>query len=408
MGPELLKAGRLRPSTSTASHTAWNCSTRFRRVGALLLCLGAYVFCNSMQPTHPRLSQNSNTLFIPFIYKFSSDHVPLVRCTIEGVDIEMPVDTGSCGCLVGAPKLPNLGLDVGDPAHHFFTSSKILYVGRLVTLPVHFHGEARALATANIPVLVVDKSWKCPWYRPGQDSFDCPPGPNGESAAERDTAKITYMGVGFGRNYPRDGMPIAAPRTNAFLNIAVIDGLLTASKTMRYGYIVTTQGVHVGLTSKNTQGFVFQTLAPGLTHDKDPRDWAMAQMCFSVNGKGANCGQLLVDTGIAQSYIKSERIIPNITIRNPDKDGYAKMVTRVKPGTNLTFALPFFEDEATSFSFTVGGGSVIEPNFVVPGVATSTPFVNTGRNLLRGYSIAFDAVEGRFGLRPVHANSSAL
>jgi hypothetical protein len=401
-------------STSTASDTVWKSSTLFRRAAVVILTLSIYVIfkniCIMSAIDDNDLSQRSSTIFIPFIFKYSYKHVPQVMCTVENVDIKMPVDTGSTGTLIGAPILPNVDRSIGEPAHHFFTSSKILYVGRLVKLPIKFHGEFDSLATATVPVLVVDKSWRCPWYDPNKDTFDCPPGPNGETATERDTSNITYMGVGFGRNCPRDGMPFAAPRLNPFLNIDTIDGLQVTSDTMRAGYSVTTKGVQLGLTPRNMQGFAFENLERGLTHDDDGRDWAMGRMCFSINGEGKNCGQVLVDTGIAQMYIRPAdgMTIPNMTIRNPNKHGYAKMVKRVKHGTQIAIAFPSFEDRAISYSFTVGEGSSIEPTFVVPARATSVPYVNTGRNLLYGYSIAFDAVGGRFGLRPVHPSSSSV
>jgi hypothetical protein len=401
-------------STSTASDTIWKSSTLFRRVAVVILALSIYVIFKNiciMSPIDDNdLSQHSNTIFIPFVFKYSPKHVPQVMCTIENMDIEMPVDTGSTGLLIGAPRLPNLDATVGEPAHHFFTSSKILYVGRLIKLPVKFHGEVGSNATATVPVLVVDKSWRCPWYDPSKDTFDCPPGPHGETATERDTSNITYMGVGFGRNRPKDGMPYAAPRINPFLNIDTIDGQQVTRKSMRGGYIITTKGVHLGLTPDNMQNFAFEDLQPGLTHDEDGRDWAMARMCFSINGEGPNCGDVLVDTGIAQMYIRPAdgMTIPNVTIRNPNKHGYARMVKRVKGGTQIAIAFPSFEDEAISYSFTVGEGSSIEPTFVVPARATSVPYVNTGRNLLYGYSIAFDATGGRFGLRPVHSGSSSV
>jgi hypothetical protein len=355
------------------------------------------------------LSQYTDSIFLPFIYKFSPKHVPQVLCTIEGVDIKMPVDTGSTGLLVGAPILPNISASEGTPAHHFFTSSKILYVGRLVERSIDFVGEGGAYATSTVPILVVDKSWRCPWYDPTKDRFECPPGPNGEEPTERDTSDITYMGVGFGRNGPRDGMPYAAPKINPFLNINAIDGSSTGS--IRAGYIVSKEGVQLGLTLKKTRNFAFMNLEPGLTHDEDPRDWSMAKMSFGIDGEGRNSGSALVDTGIAQMYIRAAEnaSIPTVVIPNPNPNGHAATVRRVKPGTNITIGFPSLESPATSYSFIVGDNSTIEPNYVFPQVPADPPFVNTGRNLLFGYSIAFDAVGGRFGLCPVsHSNSSVL
>ncbi|KAF1915464.1 hypothetical protein BDU57DRAFT_518442 [Ampelomyces quisqualis] len=422
MGSEVYKANSPPPapassstpsSSSTTSLRMCKCSTLFHRIATLGATLGFYVILGSfgiMPSAATDLLQHSRSIFIPFVFKLSPKHVPQVMCTIEGVDIKMPVDTGSTGLLIGAPILPNIDSQIGRPAHHFFTSSKILYVGRLVKLPVRFGGEAGSYAQTRVPILIVDKSWGCPWYQPGNDTFDCPAGPNGEAAVERDTSNITYMGVGFGRNDPKDGMPIAAPQNNPFLNIDSIDGFPVSWKTMRAGYIVTTKGIHLGLTCHNTRGFAFEDLQPGLTHDTDARDWAMAQMCFSVNGEGRNCGTLLVDTGIAQMYIRPNEgvSIPSVIIRNPNKHGFAKMVRRVKRGTNITVAFPSFHERAASYTFIVGEGSAIEPEFVVPARAKSTSFINTGRNFLYGYSVAFDAVGGRFGFQPAHPGASCV
>lgn len=357
------------------------------------------------------LSQYTESIFLPYIYKFSPKHVPQIQTTIEDVEIEMPVDTGSTMTLIGASILPSVDKNIGTPAHHFFTSSKILYVGRLVDLPITFHGEAGSQAIARVPILLVDKSWTCPWYNPSTPAgrFECPRGPNGEEAIVRDTSKITYMGVGFGRNGPKDGMPYASPKVNAFLNIESINGQIVLPTSMRLGYEISSQGVHLGLTQAVAKGFQFTSLDPGLTYEDDPRDWAMVKMCFSVDGEGRHCGPGLVDTGIAQMYVRAEEgfTIPKVMVRNPNPNGKAKLVKRVKPGTKLCFGFPTLEHSAMSYSFVVGDDSQIEPTYVFPEASLRPPFVNTGRNLLWGYSIAFDAVDGRFGFRSVESTSSA-
>lgn len=389
-------------------------STLLRRLATTVLLLALYAvfkttYVMSIHHNEDHLSQHTDSIFLPFVYKFSSKHVPQVMCTIEGAKIEMPVDTGSTGVLIGAPILPNIDPSIGEPAHHFFTSSRILYVGRLVKLSIKFEGDLGSYATARVPVLIVDKSWWCPWYNPMKDGFECPPGPHGEKARERDTSRITYMGVGFGRNCPRDGMPIAAPEVNPFLNIEAIDGLPLSTGSMQAGYIVTTAGVTLGLTSSNTRDFVFEKLQPGCAHSQDSRDWAMAQMCFSINGRGMSNGSALVDTGIAQMYIRAEEgvSIPYITIPNPNPKGYAKMVRRVKPGTEIAVGFPSLNARSPAYSFTVGDNSSIHPTHVIPEKAGAPAFVNTGRNFIFGFSIAFDAIGGRFGFRPAKTSSCA-
>ncbi|KAH7087590.1 hypothetical protein FB567DRAFT_469962 [Paraphoma chrysanthemicola] len=381
---------------------------------AIFVCIyniyAAFRHGYTMLLTDDHLPKHTDSIFIPFVYKFSAKHVPQVMCTIEGVQVEMPVDTGSTGLLIGAPILPSVDPEIGEPAHHFFTSSKILYVGRLVELPLSFEGEGGSYATAKVPILIVDKSWRCPWYSPGKDTFECPSGPHGEKAIERDTSHIMYMGIGFGRNHPGDGMPIAAPRVNPFLNIVAIDGLPLSKKPLKAGYVVTTKGIELGLTPDNTRGFLFDELRPGWGHANDSRDWSMAEMCFSINGEGRNCGDVLVDTGIAQMYIRADEgvSLPVVTIRNPNKDGYAKMVKRVKRGTRISVEFPTIEALNVSYSFVIGEGSASEPSYVVPGRAGYPPFINTGRNFLRGHSIAFDAIDGRFGYRAEQHSSFSL
>lgn len=376
------------------------------RFALLLLILTTYRYIDIVGAMRPDLSARqadlssfTNSIFVPFISELSIEHDPQVMCTIEGVKIEMPVDTGSTGLLIGAPILPNISSSVGTPAHHFFTSSKILYVGRLVELPVHFLGESGSHATATVPVFIVDKSWKCLTYDPKKDRFECPLGPNGEVPVERDTSHITYMGVGFGRNRPQDGMPFGTPRLNPFLNIDSLDGL---SVSMRAGYVISKAGVQLGLTTESIQNFEFTDLQPGVVHGQDPRDWSMASMCFTADGEEESCGSALVDTGISQMYLRAEKgvVIPTVLVRNPNKDGQASMVKRVKPGTRVAIGFPSLEEPIVLQSFVVGGESSVGPSAVIPLNQTAPPYVNTGRSFLFDYSIAFDAIGGRFGLCP--------
>jgi hypothetical protein len=325
-----------------------------------------------------------------------------VNTTISGVKIEMPVDTGSTGILVGAPLLPDLDPTVGIPSYYFFTSSKILYNGRLVNLTVTFHGSGGSYAQARVTVFVVDKSWECEWYNTTKDTFACPLGPNGEEPTLRDTSKITYMGVGFGRNVPGSGKPGAVPAANPFLNIVSLNGTHIPPKSMRAGWVISTKGVYVGLTEANTRGFNFTQLSPGVTFDKDSRDWSMVKTQFSINGKIGDIGYSLVDTGVAQMYIRasSDSTIPIVQI--PDPNGTPeKLVDRVAPGTLISIGFPSLGSEQVGGrELVVGESGVKAPSFVAPGKQTPPPFVNTGRTFLYSYSIAFDAVDGRFGFGP--------
>jgi hypothetical protein len=352
------------------------------------------------------LSQYTQTVFLPYIKKFRSESTPTVNTTINGINIEMPVDTGSTLLLIGAPRVPNIDPTEGIKTYHYLTSSAILYIGRLVDLSVTFHGLLGAEAVARVPALVADESFRCPWYDPKKDTDKCPRGPNGEEATRRDTRQITYMGVGFGRNKPGSGQPNAVPKRNAFLNIVSIkldDGDTVSLCALRAGYIISSEGVQLGLTEANTRGFSFAQLEPGVTHREDSRDWAMARANFSINGDPGSIGYGLLDTGIQQMFIRAEDgvSIPTITVPNPNPNGTRKEVERVKSGTEIGINfLSLNETKVAEYSFTVGKHtSKMEPYYVKEGKQTPPPFVNTGRNVLFGYSIAFDAVGGRFGFR---------
>ena len=367
-------------------------------------------------PTQSFESQYTKSVFLPYIHKFKTEHVPLVKVTIHAgndVLIDMPVDTGSTGLLIGAPLLPGIDPGAGTPGRQYLSSSNIVYVGRYLDLNVTFHGAKTTTAEARVPVLLVDKSWVCPWYDPLKHGYECPLGPEGQKPVERDVSGITYMGVGFGRNKNADGQRTTTSWGNPFLNIHAINGEPVRSKEMKPGYVVSTGGIQLGLTKDNTRRFEFMPLERGVLHSRDPRDWAMPRMQFRVNGRRSVAGYALIDTGVAQMYIRAEddMPIPEVVIKNPK--GGASMVHRVKNGTRI--AIDFgavvggnVSEAKASYSFQVGVPSPMAPSYAAPGRQEPPPYVNTGRNFLKGYSIAFDAVDGRLGFRPVSSYQSSL
>jgi hypothetical protein len=377
----------------------------------IVLCLLSFYYISTyhtsiMPPTrqHNDLSKYTDLIFLPYVHGFSTDQVPRVHATIGGIDFELPMDTGSTGLMIGAPQLPHISLDEGTPAYEYLTSSRILYIGRLVNQSITFHGEYGAYATATVPILVVDRSMVCPWYKPGIDGFDCPMIPGQPRPELRDVSRIRYMGVGFGRNTLYGNKPKALPSGNPFLNFGSINGSELPLGSFRTGYTISIEGVHLGLTTTNAAGFLWTELEKGVTHASDPRDWAMVKMCFQINGEGNNCGSALIDTGIPQMYLRTDVGVetPNVTIRNPNAEGDPECVRRVKFGTNIMIGFPTLEgkDHVIGYSVEVGQEKPMAPTYVVPTKQAPPPFVNTGRNFLRGMDVAFDAEGGRFGFRP--------
>ncbi|KAK7184354.1 hypothetical protein DPSP01_010527 [Paraphaeosphaeria sporulosa] len=360
----------------------------------------------------------NKSIFLPYVHKFGTRGVPLVWVTIhsgkEDVRIDMPVDTGSTGLLIGAPLLPGVDPRAGTPGRQYLSSSNIVYVGRYLDLNLTFHGTGNISAGARVPILIVDKSWVCPWYDPLKHGFECPLGPEGQEPVERDVSGITYMGVGFGRNKNAEGQRTATSWGNPFLNINSINGTRFEPEDMKAGYIVSTKGIQLGLTRENTRGYDFMKLERGIAHAVDARDWAMPRMQFRVNGRKSIPGSALIDTGISQMYIRAEdgKPLPEVIIRNP-KEGGTPTVHRVKNGARIAIdfgacASEELSEVAASYSFEVGQNATMAPSYVVPGRQEPPPYVNTGRNFLKGYSIAFDAIDGRLGFRPVQTFQSMI
>jgi hypothetical protein len=79
------------------------------------------------------------------------------------------------------------------------------------------------------------------------------------------------------------------------------------------GYILSTQGVQIGLTSINTQGFALIKLEPLLAPDSTQwqtspasasvlTDWQHARGTITVNGRSGS-GGILFDTGVTTAFL---------------------------------------------------------------------------------------------------------
>ncbi|KAF2811960.1 uncharacterized protein BDZ99DRAFT_461908 [Mytilinidion resinicola] len=374
-----------------------------------LLMIHKALACPSNQQLFPSSSPLSS-VFLPFLSPVNLNSPPFLRVTIFNTPILFPVDTGSTGILLGHPKLPFLDTTGYPPAHSYLSSSNFLYTGSLVPLTLTFNGsnDYPRTVTSTVPVLIVDAKTHCPWYNPLTDAGTCPPNPSNHSdtGTALPTAGISYMGVGFGRNTGDGEQPHGIPALNPFLNIDSIDDVPVDLKSWHAGYIINTTGVTLGLTPNNTEDFAWAKLKPGITHAEDSRDWAMPSMCVRVNDEPEDCGAALVDTGIAQMYLRRAvgRVTPNHTLSQPTK-------RRVDDGVRI--AVGFLSSEGAGeekevvagYEFVAGEGSKMEPVYVVPETQKEgkarAPFVNTGRAFLFGYEVAFDAEAGRFGLREV-------
>jgi hypothetical protein len=202
---------------------------------------------------------------------------PRLRISFGARNYDAVMDTGSTGIVVSADKIPNIDrLPSLGPGQLTYSSSGRIMIGRWVVTPVTVMGRnGVGITTAPIPVLAVDRV-ECT-----AKARRCSP--------REDPRGISMLGIGFARRH--DHQAQSGPDKNPFLNVAAVNG--AKAERLRRGYLVTRQGVFVGLTAPNTQGdFTYVKL------ERADEDWSPMPVCISVNGTTpAACGSLLMDTG---------------------------------------------------------------------------------------------------------------
>lgn len=339
--------------------------------GALLIaglvCVAATptAFAQTPRPDYTPYRQGT---FLTFLNASDGPigEVPRIGLSFGGRAVRAELDTGSTGIVVAADyvpgyeQMPSLG-----PGRVTYTSSGRVMLGSWLTTPVILIGRMGAtVQTEPMPVLVVTE------VRCLEEARDCTP-----SSQPRG---IAMVGIGFAREH--DAQSQGTPDRNPLLRIMGAGG-----GTRRTGYIVTRDGIQVGITAASTQGdFRYIKLA----RQESIPDWAPTPACISLNGQTPPaCGSLLVDTGVPAAFIT----LP---------DTQAGDARRMLPdGTSVAVRVGSGEGAFDLYDFTVGGNSPLAPTTVHLRVAPDGAFLNTGFHLLNGYDVLFDAEEGYVGFR---------
>lgn len=366
-----------------------------RRASSLALaCLLAGALPAASQGA-PDYSAFSASVCIPFANPQSLPftEAPKLRFSVSGGSVKtVTMDTGSVGIALAYDQIPNyqnLKTSPGaKPGYQFLSSSKILWKGTWVRTAVTFYDGSTPVATSLVPVLGVEQEVVCQNYSGGGTCGNIPL----QSAKGRE---IAYMGVGFGRE--EDHQPQGTPDKNPLLNLNTIAGRSVAG-VLNKGYIIGSTGVTVGLTPANTRGFGFIQLTPSVQYSGD---WMPASMCVQINGSPCFPGSVLVDTGIPQSYVTVPSSAQLNTVQVQDPSDRSKTVGVLASGTTMAVNLPGLPNPVAVDSFTVGQRTPVEPLLVIPFRSnTRSPFVNTGRHLLRQFQFLYDARNGYVGLKP--------
>lgn len=314
--------------------------------------------------------------------------VPRLRISFGTRSYGVVMDTGSTGVVVSADKIPNIrGLQSLGPGKLTYSSSGRIMMGQWVVTPMTIiGGDGTRVTTAPMPVLAVTQ-------------VQCMEGARRCTPNEA-PHQISMMGIGFGRRHDRQAQ--SGPDTNPFLNTAKLGEGGPNVERMRRGYIVTRRGIHIGLTSANTQGdFAYIKLVP----EADGKDWAATPACISVNGaKPAACGSLLMDTGVTAMYL---------TVPNSQASATLVMetgrATTLVTGTNLMISIPNEHSPQALYTFTLGDDTnPLAPAYLTLVSRTRAPFVNTSLHFLNGFDYLYDADGGLVGFRWAGHASQAL
>ncbi|SEP22339.1 hypothetical protein SAMN02990966_04468 [Rhodospirillales bacterium URHD0017] len=317
------------------------------------------------------------TLDIPFANgPIAMDRVPHVWLKLRGSrPVRFGMDTGSTGIVVAAEHFTPGPSDIAEgPGRLIYNSSgRILNGERYTTEVVIQRDEATPVATARVQVLRVS-SITCL-----ERARDCRP--------ESNPRGVAFMGVGFDRTGAESigtgGTEPGVPR-NPFVSLVSLASGAPLS-LVRPGYIVTREGVHLGMSAERTRGFAFIKLAANAASRPGVPEWSATPMAVSVDGVTGN-GTVLVDTGINYMFL------------SPPEGARLERGRRAPEGSRITVFLPDQRNpQPAYYGFTVGGrGNPMHPERVEV-VHDRGVFVNTGRMFLEGFDYLYDAAGGYVG-----------
>ncbi|WP_454918262.1 autotransporter outer membrane beta-barrel domain-containing protein [Xanthobacter sediminis] len=278
------------------------------------------------------------------------------------------VDTGSTGLYIHANRVGPGAVPLTDPDGNpikfkYGYSSGNEVRGYYAEATVAFPEADKDLSTGDIVVGVVTKL-SCQASKP-----DCPGWEKGEKGV---------MGVAY--SALPDGIfnPLAQLPGNYGKGFMVVANDL--------GDPGTTPHLVVGLTQKNTEGFVWANFTPDTagTQPEGLKAWNTKSIytCFKVNKGDPGCYVTVFDTGAPAGTFE--------TGTSGDRKG------RVRSGDQVTTTVPGL------IEFSTAAGEHPNKNlyFYDPAHGSVAGY-NSGAGVFRYYVVAYDAVKGRIGFAPL-------
>ena len=288
------------------------------------------------------------------------------------------IDTGSLGVVVTRSSMV-MNSNVhgpGAPGQKFYDSSGFVFTGNYYLAPVSLQlTDGTYVQTNPILVLAIDGVYCHAGY--DKCNPDVPP-------------DLYYLGVGFDRNNTTTGDLFDSPSENAFLELTDANN----GTDINGGYILSTNGVTVGITGDNSSGF--NTVA--LTANSDvPGDWNAVPGCYgfpNLPGAPQFCGSLLLDVGISEMFIDAAR--------DQWPAGSYDSNNKVPDGVEMSIQAGSSNQWPMSYTFSAVQPPE-QPNGPAPTYAEwiddSNNFVNTGRRPLLAFDYLYSGSCGLAGFR---------
>ncbi|KAJ6263734.1 hypothetical protein Dda_2304 [Drechslerella dactyloides] len=331
-----------------------------------------------------------DSYFSPWTYPTNNwVNPPTVNITLAGVEVVATVDTGSTSLVASMALFPNNNFTRQNPTSVFYSSSHWLEEGYEEWIDMTF-----GPFYMRTQAIIKDREVCCPTFNSTTDGHRCPTDKVARNCecsggctssvkfkranllSPRRPAPpppVAYMGIGFGRGEPQID--------NAFLDVATLNGQPITSSSQSYcpGYVITTDGIYLGLTTQNTQDFKFVTLKQQSVAGGQ-RDWSTPAMQYQIDQADQQNGTVLVDTGIPESFFQSM----------PAWHSNSTVHLSV-PGGVDTYTVRYEIDER---------GKSWNP--MQPTDFQGSPmlgFMNTGRHFLNCFDIMYDPTGGNYGFR---------
>jgi hypothetical protein len=301
-------------------------------------------------------SSSERSCFLPFTPASDlTSGLHLYAAVGGGTPHLFEIDTGSVGVLVArqslGPAYQNFDSSL-DVKFEYVSSGKV-YWGQWVKAPV---------------ILGVPETW--------DGAGDYPMAEVEVFAVDRPTDfNGGILGVGFAISGLADGGP---PR-NPILHLTY------QGEKLRRGYIIRTQGLEAGLTSANTEGFVFVELH----RNADGDDWMQPMGTLGLPNNFSVDLPVLVDTGVPEMLL---------WLSHADRPPGSANATEVAAGVAVTITAPAGPNApALQYSFVAGDATdPAAPSAVEWRNGTG---INTGRHILASADYLYDAARGMIGFR---------